>query len=178
MLDNDEALRRAAAVGLPAASAELNVYRTLLHAPALARAVAGLTAAGRAATWLTPRLRELVILRIAWRTACEYEWSQHWVFGQTQGGLAPAEITAVRVGATAFDDDDELVLQTVDQLVDAGRITETTGARYPNEAALLETIGVAHAYLMLSAVLRTFAVPLDPGLDRWPPDGVAPDAIT
>ena len=27
---------------------------------------------------LDSRLRELVIMRIGWLTACDYEWTQHW----------------------------------------------------------------------------------------------------
>lgn len=174
LLDREEAARRAAAIGLPSSSAELNVYRTLLHAPALAQAVATLTAAGRNAQWLTPRLRELVILRVAWRTACDYEWSQHWGFGQTQGGLTTDEITAVRDGSVAFEGADQLVLAAVDDLVDQGRLLDARLAAFPDTAATLETIGVAQAYLLLSAVLRTFDVPLDDGLTSWPPDGRAP----
>ncbi len=174
MLEPAEAARRAAEVGLPASSAALNVYRMVLHAPPLAQAIAGLTAAGRDAQWLTPRLRELVILRVAWRTGCDYEWSQHWGFGQTQGGLSTDEISWVREGPEAFEGTDRLVLQSVDDLVDQGRLSHESLAVFPGAAAALETIGVAHAYLMLLAVLRTFDVPLDEGLTSWPPDGRQP----
>ena len=38
---------------------------------------------------LDSRLRELVIMRIGWLTACDYEWTQHW---RVASGLGvPAE---------------------------------------------------------------------------------------
>ena len=34
---------------------------------------------------LDPRLRELVIMRIGWLTASDYEWTQHWRVAQGLG---------------------------------------------------------------------------------------------
>jgi alkylhydroperoxidase family enzyme len=50
----------------------------LLNHPTLARAINDLLATMLWHGRLAPRLRELVIMRIGWVTACDYEWTQHW----------------------------------------------------------------------------------------------------
>jgi hypothetical protein len=39
---------------------------------------------------LDPRLRELVIMRIGWLTASDYEWTQHWRVAQGLRRQCPA----------------------------------------------------------------------------------------
>ena len=78
MLDTQEAKEAAAQVELPAQLAELNIFRTLLHNPALAKAVSDLLLTLLFRSSLDHRLRELVIMRLGWKTDAVYEWTQHW----------------------------------------------------------------------------------------------------
>src|SRR5262245_57257 len=50
---------------------------------------------------LTPRTREIVILRTAWLAGCAYEWGQHLKLAATAVGFGEAEFTALAEGASA-----------------------------------------------------------------------------
>ena len=78
MIELDEAKVLAEKVGLPQPFAELNIFRTLLHNPDLGKGIGELLLTLLFKSSLDPRLRELVIMRIGWSTASEYEWTQHW----------------------------------------------------------------------------------------------------
>ena len=73
MLGLEEARAAAAEAGIPETMADLNVFRVLLRHPRLAGAVNTLLATLLWKSALDPRLRELVIMRIAWVTGSEYE---------------------------------------------------------------------------------------------------------
>src|SRR5688572_29438810 len=76
-LEPQKARQAAEAAGVPQVRISTNIFRVLLQHGAIAdvahRAVSALLN-GR----LDFRLQELVILRIAWRTGCSYQWSQHY----------------------------------------------------------------------------------------------------
>ncbi len=74
----DEAKAAADEAAVPDYMAELSIFQVLLNHPALARAINDLLATMLWHGTLDPRLRELVIMRIGWLTACDYEWTQHW----------------------------------------------------------------------------------------------------
>ncbi len=73
-----EAKAAADEAAVPDYMAELSIFQVLLNHPSLARAVNDLLATMLWHGCLDARLRELVIMRIGWLTACEYEWTQHW----------------------------------------------------------------------------------------------------
>ena len=73
-LSTDDAKVAAAAIGVSDRLAELNVFRVLLHHPRLSQAISGLLGTLLfEGNELDPRLRELLILRIAWVTGSDYE---------------------------------------------------------------------------------------------------------
>lgn len=69
------------------------------------------------ASGLTPRARELVILRCAYTQQSTYEWHQH-VRIATGVGVTLAEIDAVRAwrDATVFSEEERVLLAYVDEL--------------------------------------------------------------
>ena len=73
-----EAKAAADQAGVPDYMAELSIFQVLLNHPTLARALNDLLATMLWHGKLDRRLRELVIMRIGWLTACDYEWTQHW----------------------------------------------------------------------------------------------------
>src|ERR1700758_510198 len=73
-----EAKAAADEAAVPNYMAELSIFQVLLNHPQLARALNDLLATMLWHGALDPRLRELVIMRIGWLTACDYEWTQHW----------------------------------------------------------------------------------------------------
>lgn len=168
-------------VGLPDYVAEINVFRVLLHRPALAKGMYDALDPVLLHGTIDARLRELVIMRVGWVTGSYYEWGQHWHLGPMFG--APSDdLAAVR----DWDHDDRFgpveraVLAATDITV-AGRaipddLWAELGEALPREAQRVELVVLIGTYQMLSGVLRSLRVPLDDGLAVWPPDGVGPDA--
>jgi len=73
-----------------------------------------------------PRLRELTILRVAWRCGQPYEWAQHYRRARHLG-LSDDEILAVRTGAPAgLDGPIRVLAQAVDDVVDLGWMSPVT----------------------------------------------------
>jgi alkylhydroperoxidase family enzyme len=99
-LPTEEAVSRAKDAGIIEQIAVLNVFRTLLHHPQLAKAVNDLLMMLLAGgNQLDARFRELLIMRIGWGTGCDYEWTQHWKIA-LQFGLSEEEVLAVKdIGA-------------------------------------------------------------------------------
>ena len=95
----DEAKAAADEAGVPDYMAELAIFQVLLHHPRLACAVNDLLATMLWRGTLDPRLRELVIMRIGWLTASDYEWTQHWRVAQGLG-VAPTTCSVCAIGRT------------------------------------------------------------------------------
>ena len=163
--------------GLPATIGETNLFRVLLHHPPLAKALAGLVSQLIGEPTLDPRLRELAVMRVAWRSGSVSQWSNHWHVGM-RVGLAEDDIAAVRDWhqSDRFGGDERAVLAATDETIDVGRVGDETSAcaAVLSDAALGDlVVAIGHAQLY-AGVLRTFDVPLDARRDPWPPDGRAP----
>ncbi len=178
VLQADHARAVADDVGVLHVLARLNVFRLLLRRPRLARATADLLLSILAHGALDARLRELLIMRVAWRTGSEYEWTQHWAIA-ADVGVSAADLLAVRDWRQhgPFTAAERAVLRAVDEAVDGGRVHRTTVAELVaalGEEAALEVVAAIGAWSMVSVVVRSFDVPLEEGLAPWPPDGMAP----
>ena len=130
---------------------------------------------------LDPRLRELTILRIAWRCEQPFEWASH-VRVARRVGVGEDDILAVRVGPSdaRFGPVERALLTAADEVVDLGRITEATSAEClaalgGAEDVALELLHLAAGYRMMAIILATSQPSLDAaGLTLWPPDGIGP----
>lgn len=117
---------------------------------------------------LDPRLRELMVLRVAWRAGCEYEWLQHVRVAQKLGFTAD-EIAAV--GGLAEIDWaplDGLVLRAVDEMFDRFRLSDATWdalATHLDRREIMELVFGVGAYLVLAMAFNIFEVELDPQLE-------------
>ena len=111
----------------------LNVLGTLAHHPELARAYHTFNGHVLFGTTLTPRQRELLVLRVAAVRRCEYEWAQHVVLAG-DAGLAPEEIARVAEGpdAAGWSPLDGAMVRAVDELLgDADDQRRHVGACWP-----------------------------------------------
>jgi 4-carboxymuconolactone decarboxylase len=111
---------------------------------------------------LEPRLRELLILRVAWRTGSGYEWNQHHRMGGEEG-LTSAQLAAVAVGATdpVWAPEEAALLTAADEMIDHFEVSDATwkvlaGAFAP--AQLFELLFVVGGYLALAAVLNSIGL--------------------
>jgi alkylhydroperoxidase family enzyme len=179
-LSIEEAKAAADEAGIPDYMAELSIFQVLLNHPTLARAVNDLLATMLWHGRLAPRLRELVIMRIGWLTACDYEWTQHW---RVACGLGvPAnDLLAVRDWSIhdGFGAVERAVLAATDEVVQDGAVSAHTWAvcereLHADSAMLIELVTVIGAWRMIASILHSLEVPLEEGVSNWPPDGQPP----
>jgi len=93
-------------------------YRALLHTPGLASAWFDFNNAVRFETGLDDRTRELIIMRVAVLTACEYVFSVHKALYVKPAGVTPNEVEGLRnvVKAAPFGGRDSALLAYVDAM--------------------------------------------------------------
>src|SRR5262245_18790250 len=129
-----EAKAAADEAGIPDYMAELSMFQVLLNHPTLARAINDLLATMLWHGRLAPRLRELVIMRIGWVTACDYEWTGHWRLACGLG--VPADdLLAVRAWSSndGFGTAERAVLAATDEVVRDGVVSAPTWAACERE---------------------------------------------
>ena len=175
-----EAKAAADEAAVPDYMAELSIFQVLLNHPQLARAVNDLLATMLWHGSLDARLRELVIMRIGWLTACEYEWTQHWRVA-TRLGVTADDLLGVRDWQQhhAFGPTERAVLAATDDVVRDGAVSAESWAACERElqsdkTVLVELVTAISAWRMVSSILQSLDVPLEDGVAGWPPDGRAP----
>ncbi len=108
---------------------------------------------------------ELLILRVAHNTGCEYEWSHHERLGR-RAGLSEEEIARVRQGpdAPGWSEWQAQLLRAADEMHSDGRIGDRTwtglSARL-DEVRLIELCMLVGHYEMLAMTLNTLQVEPD-----------------
>ena len=170
----------AAEAGVPDYVADLSVFQVLLRHGELASRINDLLAQLLFHGRLDARLRELVIMRIGWRTGSVYEWTQHWRIAP-QFGVDEADLVRVRDWRdhAAFGPAERAVLAATDEAIGGGAVTEETWreceVHVPGTEARLELVAAIGLWQMISVLLQTLEIPLEDGLAPWPPDGRVPD---
>jgi alkylhydroperoxidase family enzyme len=178
----EDARRLGAEMGISEAQASRSAFRMLAHHPELARHVFGLLRQLASRNKLPSRLRELMIMRIGWTTASEYEWFQHYRIATKENGITDAEIVALRDWRTsdAFSAADRAVLAAVDETRERGEISDAVWADcqrlFKEPAVLVEMVVMIGNWLLFSQLLKTLRIPIEDGAKPWPPDGKAPAA--
>lgn len=181
-LPANEASAVAEAEGLPSMLAGFSVFRVLLRHPKLAKALSELLGVLLYNAKLDARLRELVIMRIGWVTASDYEWTQHWRVA-TSLGVSEADLVGVRDWRSydGFGPAEHAVLQATDETLESGAITPETWKACEEHVgpaeALLELVAAIGNWRLFSSILRSLEVPLEDGVESWPPDGRGPTQL-
>lgn len=143
---------------------KLNVYRLMAHHPELMRAWGPLRAHVVGQTALGPTAAEIVILRLAARLGCGYEWNQHVLRG-LKAGLDKDLIAALRGPHDGLSGDAALLAGAVDALLDQHRLPDAQAraliARF-GKAAVLDLMATLGMYLTLGFILNTFPPGLEP----------------
>jgi alkylhydroperoxidase family enzyme len=181
MVSVEEARRLGAEIGIGEAQASRNAFRMLANHPDLARHVFGLLTMLSSRNKLDTRLRELIIMRLAWRTGSEYAWTQHYRIA-TQAGVMAEELVALRdwQSSDRFHPADRAVLAAADDTCERGAISDAVWAQCEQAlhepAVLIEMVVAIGNWTLFSQLLQSLRVPLEPGVMPWPPDGKAPPA--
>jgi len=145
-----------------------NVLTTMMRHPKLAGPFLIYNAVLLNAPSIDPRLRELMILRVASRTRAPYEWIQHVRMGRSLG-LSDDELDALANDDASFawSPLEADLLAATDQLLDHYRIDDDTWARlaeHLDERQLFEITFVVGTYTGLAMAFNTFGIELDPEL--------------
>ncbi len=108
---------------------------------------------------LDPAQRELVILRVAWRTRSGYEWRAHRRMG-ADTGLTTAQLDAIGDGPASpvWTPLERALLRATDEMIDRHAVSDETWgdlAAHLGRAQLLELLFVVGGYLCLAVVLNS-----------------------
>jgi alkylhydroperoxidase family enzyme len=180
LLPVGEAKAAADEAGVPNYMAELAIFQVLLNHPTLARALNDLLATMLWHGKLDTRLRELAIMRIGWLTASDYEWTQHWRVALRLGVPADDLVGVQNWQAhNGFGPVERAVLAAADDVVRDGAVSADSWAACerelgPDPAVLIELVTAIGAWRMIASILHSLKVPLEDGVDGWPPDGQPP----
>jgi alkylhydroperoxidase family enzyme len=178
MLSVQESQKRAQEIGITRAVAELNVSRVLLHNPTLAHALDNLLQTLMTKNQVPSRLRELIILRTAWRTASEYEFMRH-VIRSRQLEIPEQDILGVRDPdkCPSYSAIDRAVIKLADELNDNAVASPETWQilekNFPPEQ-LLELVFAQGHWRMFASFFNTSKVPLDADAASGWPEGRKP----
>jgi AhpD family alkylhydroperoxidase len=147
-----------------------NALGTFARHPELAQAFNTFNGHVLFASTITPRQRELLVLRVAVLRDCDYERRQHEVLG-ADAGLSEQEIAHIVVGPDAggWSLLDQALLRATDELIQDGRITDATWSTLATELdveQLMDIVFTIGAYEVLAFAFRSFGIELDDDLKQ------------
>jgi alkylhydroperoxidase family enzyme len=150
----------------------LNIFQTLARHPKLLKRWLVFGNHVLVKSTLSPRERELLILRTGWNCRAEYEWGQHVVIGR-QVGLGDDEIERVTRGpdAPGWDPIEAALLRAADELHRDHRIGDATWSALSTHYGtqqLMDLVFTVGQYTLVSMALNSFGVQLDEGIAGFP----------
>lgn len=148
----DQAAQLGEKLGIDRRYATANVYRGLLNSLSATAGFYGLVNALFFHNKVAARTRELIILRIGWRTGSEYVFCNHVRFSR-EFGIPEEEILGVRdpQRCHAYSETDRTVLQLADELHEHAEVTRSTWAVLEKAFArdeLVEILLIAGCWLL------------------------------
>lgn len=138
-------------------------YRALMHEPGLASAWFDFNNAVRFQTDLGDRERELVILRVAALTGCDYVWKVHEAQYAAPAGVTSREVAALRgsLAPGVFGERERALLDYVDAMTRDVAVPDSTFERlraYFSERETVDATVLIAAYNMHTRVLRALGI--------------------
>lgn len=147
-----------------------NAISTMMHHPALTGPFLTYNRVLLEKPVLGHRLRELMVLRVAWRTRSSYEWVQHLLLAQQRYSVTPEDIDAITRGtpAKSWTPLEVDLIAATDQLLDRHRVADDTWARLAEQLdprQLVEVVFTVGTYTCLAMAFNSFGLQLDPEID-------------
>jgi 4-carboxymuconolactone decarboxylase len=146
----------------------LNIFGTLANHPDMMRRWLVFATHVLSKSTLSPRDRELLILRTGWNCRSRYEWGQHVLIAR-DCGLTDDEISRVSDGPDAggWADHERLLLTAADELHHSSSLSDATwdglAASYSTEQ-MLDVIATVGNYHLVAMFLNSTRVALDAGV--------------
>jgi 4-carboxymuconolactone decarboxylase len=145
----------------------LDVLRLIANAPNIFESWAQMAGQLFETETFTPRMREVIILRVAHLQDSPYELAQHVNFGRA-AGLTPQQIDALQnkadLDAAGFSGDERTVIDTVTELCATRRLSDDTFATAHTllgDEALTELLMIVSCYYGLALVLNAVDLDID-----------------
>ena len=146
----------------------MNLYRAMANSPHVTRNLIKLGNSLMSKTDLSPKLRELTIMRIARLCDCEYEWAQHTSVA-LHSGVSQTQLDVIDSWKESddFTDEERAVLQYVDEVAQNVKVADKTFE------ALRQHLSERHIVELTLAIgwwgmLARFLVPLEVEIDEQP----------
>jgi alkylhydroperoxidase family enzyme len=136
-----------------------NVLATMVRHPDLTRAYLRFNAYLLMDSTLSPRVREVALLRIVHRCDCDYLWAHHLPIAQ-RAGLTAAEIEAIRNDGLT-QEPDRAVVRAVDELDERSTICDATWAelgRHLDDRQRMDLVFTVGGYCLLAMAVNTFGI--------------------
>ena len=151
---------------------KFNVFTTAANHPDAAAKFDEFAFYTNSASTLSPRWRELIILRTAWLTQSDYEWAQHSRIG-LQAGLTRDEVQQIASAELSgeWTDVEKSMVRAVDELHQDTMISDETWHSLSatlSDQQLMDLIYTTGAYTTAAMLLNAMGVQLDPGLTGLP----------
>ena len=149
----------------------LNIFRMLAHSPAMLRGMTRFGAEVLTHQRLSPKLREIAILRTAKQSQASYEWLQHIPIALACG-VSQAQVDALDGGRVdgpdsdhpPFDRSERAVLSAVDELLVAARLSDKCLAElrgFLDEGETIELLMAVGFYMLVARFLATTEVEIE-----------------
>lgn len=151
---------------------DMNLFSTLARHPRLLKRWSAFGGSLLFGGTLPDRDRELLILRTAWNTGADYEWSHHGSLARA-AGLGQADIDRVVEGpdADGWAPDDAALLRAADELHGSGVIGDETwsslAGRYDDQQ-LIEVPMVVGQYHLVAFTIRSLGIQREAGYEGFP----------
>jgi alkylhydroperoxidase family enzyme len=122
---------------------------------------------------LSPRHREMLILRIGWNCRSEYEWAQHvGAVGRARDyGIDPVKV-AEGAAASGWDAFEKVLLQVPDELYRDGIVSDATWralAQQYDTSLMMTAVFTPSAYRAISMSLNSYGIQIEPTTpERFP----------
>ena len=143
----------------------VNLWKMVAHSPSALIHVIRTGNALLTKTRLTPKLREMAILRTAEMLDCAYERRAHARAGKREG-MTDEQVKAIKdwESSNDFDDIERAVLRFTDEVAQLAKVKDETFsnlAKYLDEGMMAELALIVGFYGMLARILLPFEVDLD-----------------
>src|SRR5687767_11362177 len=150
----------------------LNIYTTLARHPELLKRWLVFGSHILGGSTLSPRARELVILRTGYRCKSEYEWGQHARIARMVG-ISDDEIRRITDGpdAPGWEPSDALLLRAADELHDDYVIGDATWSALSERCdvkQILDLVFTVGQYTLVSMALNTLGIQREDGVEGFP----------
>ena len=149
-----------------------NIFTTLIRHPKLFASWTAFGAHILSTSTLSPREREILILRIGWLCRSEYEFGQHALIGK-KAGLTDDDILRVTKSqdSKGWDPFEAVLIRAADELHKDAFIKDETwellSERYDKQQ-LMDLIFTVGQYTMVCMALNSCGIQLDPDMPGFP----------